>query len=31
MKRVLAVIVLGFSLAGCVVAEPGPGYYGNHR
>jgi hypothetical protein len=27
MKRVLAVIVLGLSLTGCVYSGPGPGYY----
>ncbi len=29
MKRILAVVALGLSLAGCVYAGPGPsGYYG---
>jgi hypothetical protein len=27
MKRILVVIALGLSLAGCVYAAPGPGYY----
>lgn len=27
MKRVLTVIVLGLSLAGCVYSGPAPGYY----
>ena len=27
MRKILAVVVLGLSLAGCVYAPPGPGYY----
>jgi hypothetical protein len=29
MKRILLLALLGLSLAGCVYAAPGPGYY--HR